>query len=58
MLWPTGCVDNFFEEPNKILEFSNTLNYKKDIYVNGLEKEQKILLILIKSFLFGLQKKL
>jgi len=32
MIWPTGCVDNFFEEPNKILEFSNTLNYKKDIY--------------------------
>jgi len=29
MLWYTGCVDNFFEEPNKILELSNKLNYKK-----------------------------
>jgi hypothetical protein len=30
MLWPTICVDNFFEEPEKVKQFSNTLKFSKD----------------------------
>jgi hypothetical protein len=30
MLWPTICVDDFFKEPKKIKEFSNTLTFAKD----------------------------
>jgi len=30
MLWPTICVDNFFEEPEKIKKFSNTLKFNED----------------------------
>ena len=28
MIWPNICVDNFFENPKKILDFSSSLNYK------------------------------
>lgn len=27
MLWPTICLDNFFDETNKILKFANSLEY-------------------------------
>jgi len=30
MLWPTICVDNFFEEPEKVKQFSDTLKFNKD----------------------------
>jgi hypothetical protein len=30
MLWPTICVDNFFEEPEEIKKFSNTLKFNED----------------------------
>ena len=30
MLWPTICVDNFFEEPEKVKQFSDTLIFNKD----------------------------
>ena len=30
MLWPTICVDNFFEDPGKVKEFSDTLKFNKD----------------------------
>jgi hypothetical protein len=30
MIYPTICVDNFFNEPDKILEFSNSLNFFED----------------------------
>jgi hypothetical protein len=29
-LWPTICVDNFFDEPEKVKEFSTTLKFKKN----------------------------
>jgi len=28
MIWPTLCVDNFFNEPNKVIEISNSLDYE------------------------------
>jgi hypothetical protein len=30
MLWPTICVDNFFDEPEKVKQFSDTLKFNKD----------------------------
>jgi len=30
MMWPTLIVDNFFDDPDKIINFSKQLNYKKD----------------------------
>ena len=30
MIWPTIIVDNFFEDPNKIIEYSKKLTFKKD----------------------------
>ena len=30
MIWPSLCVDNFFNEPNRIVEFSKTLKYRSD----------------------------
>jgi hypothetical protein len=30
MIWPTIIVDNFFDEPNKVVEYSKKLNFKKN----------------------------
>jgi hypothetical protein len=30
MNWPLVCVDNFFNDPVKVVEFANNLNYSKD----------------------------
>lgn len=30
MIYPTTIVDNFFDDPDKIVEYSKKLNYKKD----------------------------
>lgn len=30
MLWPTICVDDFFNDPLLVLNFANTLDFKKD----------------------------
>jgi len=30
MIWPTIIVDNFFDEPEKIVEYSKTLKFKPD----------------------------
>jgi hypothetical protein len=30
MIWPTVCVDNFFDDPIKVKNFALNLNYKKD----------------------------
>lgn len=30
MIWPSLCVDNFLNEPEKIVEFSKTLKYNND----------------------------
>ena len=30
MKWYTGSIDNFFDDPYKILEFSKKLDFKKD----------------------------
>ena len=30
MIWPTIIVDNFFDEPEKIIEYSKKLNFNKD----------------------------
>ena len=30
MLWPSICVDNFFINPEEIVEFANKLKYQKD----------------------------
>ena len=29
MLWPTLCIDNFFHNPNAVINFSKTLKFKK-----------------------------
>lgn len=29
MLWPTICVDNFFHNPNAVIDFTKTLKFKK-----------------------------
>jgi hypothetical protein len=31
MLWPTICVDNFFDNAYQIKNYAKTLNYKKDL---------------------------
>jgi len=30
MIWPTICVDNFFDDPNKVKNYAKTLIYSKD----------------------------
>ena len=30
MIWPTIIVDNFFDEPNKVIEYSKKLNFSMD----------------------------
>lgn len=30
MLWPTICVDNFFDDPDKVFRFANSLKYTSD----------------------------
>ena len=30
MMWPTLIVDNFFDDPDKVINFSKQLNYKRD----------------------------
>jgi hypothetical protein len=30
MIWPSICVDNFFDDPTKVKEFAYSLEYKKD----------------------------
>ena len=29
MNWPISCVDNFFDDPYKVVEFSKKINYSK-----------------------------
>ena len=29
MIWPTLCVDNFFDEPNKVIELSKSLHHEE-----------------------------
>ena len=42
MKYPTAIVENFFERPNDIVEYANTLNYKKPkIMKHGLVREVK-----------------
>ena len=35
MIWPTLCVDNFFDDPNKIIELSNSLDYESSSIYPG-----------------------
>ena len=35
MLFPTICVDNFLDDPHKLIEFSKKCNYTNDGYVFG-----------------------
>lgn len=30
MIWPNLCVDNFFQEPDKVVEFANSLEFVKE----------------------------
>ena len=30
MIWPTVCIDNFFDNPYKVVETDNSFPYKKD----------------------------
>jgi len=30
MIWPTLSLDNFFENPDKILKFANSFEFKPD----------------------------
>lgn len=30
MIWPTLCVDNFFNEPDKVVEFANSCKFSKE----------------------------
>jgi len=30
MIWPTVCIDNFFDNPDKVVEAANSFPYKKD----------------------------
>ena len=32
MIWPFLCVDNFFDDPQRIKEWAETLEYHKEIY--------------------------
>ena len=38
-LYNSFCCDNFFKEPNKILDFSKTLSFEKSNYGNGYRTE-------------------
>ena len=29
MIWPNLCVDNFFEDPDKIVNYANSLDFFK-----------------------------
>jgi hypothetical protein len=35
MLWPFLCVDNFFNDPDEIVEYSKNLEYKKHHFPGG-----------------------
>ena len=30
MIWPTICIDNFFDNPDKVVETANSFHYEKD----------------------------
>ena len=30
MIWPTICIDNFFDNTEKVIEIANSFPYEKD----------------------------
>lgn len=50
MIWPTICIDNFFNDPDKVVEFAKTLNYKTDKYGEWPGERTKELCDLDKNF--------
>ena len=30
MIWPSICIDNFFDNPDKVVETANSFHYEKD----------------------------
>ena len=50
MIWPTLCVDNFFDEPNKVIELSKSLDYESsNVYPVKINRSTYI----TKNFLIG-----
>ena len=39
MIWPNTCVDNFFNEPEKIIEFANSLEYFPNLKSPGIQSK-------------------
>tara|TARA_R110000751_G_scaffold305616_1_gene422262 strand:+ start:2985 stop:3653 length:669 start_codon:yes stop_codon:yes gene_type:complete len=43
MIWPNLCVDNFFQEPDKVVEYTNSLNFFKPEESNYPGKRTKFM---------------
>jgi len=57
MLWPTIILDNFFDNPEKIVEFANSLEFKKDLEGRYPGKRTDLLHTINKNFFDFFAKK-
>lgn len=58
MHWPSICVDNFFEEPEKIKNFSKTLTFEEDSLGRWPGKRSNQLHIINQEFVAFVTKKI
>jgi hypothetical protein len=58
MNWPSICVDNFFEEPEKIKNFSKTLTFKEDPLGKWPGKRSDLLHMVNQEFVTFVTKKI
>jgi hypothetical protein len=50
MIWPNLCVDNFFQEPDKVVEFANSLTFTKPEKSNYPGKRSQLLYLINTEF--------
>jgi hypothetical protein len=50
MIWPNLCVDNFFQEPDKVVEFANSLEFTKPKVTNYPGKRSELLYLINNEF--------
>ena len=50
MIWPNLCVDNFFQEPDKVVEFANSLTFTKPKIANYPGKRSEALYLINNEF--------
>jgi hypothetical protein len=58
MLWPTICIDNFFNNPEQVIKFSKTLKYEKSHDGKWPGERSNMINILDKGFINTTTKKI